>query len=852
MLNSPHAYVPHLATVDDEFRSALNCGFTYFSCKPNTYLSPDKAAAANKEILATAIVPGTVGMLAHPPHVLAELDAYDHWYFKSFEKPNHLAQTVFIQFDGLLTIADVYLNGELILQSTNAFHVHKVDITHYLQANNQLAICFKALKPVYSAKHPRPKYITRLINERNLRFIRTPVLGYTPGFSSTTKPVGPYRPITLISTNVCTVNNVKVVPQLIGDKTGQLDLNLQIKWQHPLAPEKAVLSIIDTDNSATIATKATSLQILKSPFFQINDQILLNAINAYWPHTHGQPKRYRVEITVENAQISHTITLGDYGFKRVERVSNNCFTLKFNGQSIYFRGACWTPADPISLHSSKESLYKRLTLLQQAGINMLRVPGNMLYENDDFYAHCDTLGILVFQDFAFSNFDYPDTPEWLASVSAEIETFLSKHGAKACLTVTCGGSEVAQQAGMMGVPLNAISHPLFTTHIPAIVNQWAPHIPYAASSPYADNGLPFHAGNGPSQYFGVGGYLRSLEDARLFKGRFITECLPFSHVPEEESLRQFWGGVIHPSHHPLWKDGVTRDPGSGWDFSDITDYYMQQRFNVNPVNLRSINPERYRTFCRATVVDMVESTLSIFRADSATGRAALVWNLNDLKPGAGWGYIDSLGKPKSAFYALARTAQPTTLLFVDEGLEGLNIFAAHDAPHSLNCILSVSLITEDGKPFAECANNLELPSCSVTKFNVDTLIGHFVDASYAYRFGPRAFTACIAKLTTLDGKPIAQKVFISPSESHLLQQDLGLQVMAVKQENGHIKISCSTQLPAYFVHLELDNFHLSDNYFHVMPNHPYQIEARALFDEAVLEGRVRALNFKNSVAIKMN
>src|SRR5258708_13406158 len=60
------------------------------------------------------------------------------------------------------------------------------------------------------------------------------------------------------------------------------------------------------------------------------------------------------------------------------------------------------------------------------------------------------------------------------------------------------------------------------------------------------------------------------------------------------------------------------------------------------------------------------------RAGSTCG-GALVWQLQDLRPGAGWGLIDATGRPKSALHGLARTLQPIQLVMTDEGLNGLDI-----------------------------------------------------------------------------------------------------------------------------------------------------------------------------------
>lgn len=835
----------HLSQVQDEDIFELNEGFTFCSTAPNEF-SEAKMAEESASIRSQAIVPGTVAMHFDAPDKLSEIDNRDHWYHLAFPPPQKTYQQILLQFDGLLTYAEVYLNGQRVLDSFSAYHTHAVDVTNRLKASNQLWICFRATRPFLTAKQPRARYMTRLMSERHLRFLRTPVLGYTLGFSSPTKLVGPYRPIKLVCSNRFHLLSAGVETTLIGDCLGRAEVNVQLTSLGVFC-ESAKLMLWDDD----LGQALNHIPL----FIKKNDQNryvlkgeLESTIEAYWPHTHGQPKRYRFEVEFGGGE---KISLGYYGFRRIERVEGESFRLNFNGIPIFFRGACWTPMNPVRLYNDVDELRERLILLRDSGFNMLRIPGNMLYETDAFYALCDELGILVFQDFAFTNFDYPETEEFLNSVEREVTQFLDKHGNRPSLTVLCGGSEVAQQAGMMGVPIKEINHRLFTELLPKITSALTPQVPYVISSPYASKGLPFHVGDGPSTYFGVGGYLRSFEDARLFKGTFITECLPFSHVPEDETLRALWGGEIPPSHHPLWKDGVTRDPGSGWDFSDVTDYYMQKLFGVDPVRVRSVSPERYLAYCRATVVEAVETTMSIFRSSSQSGRAALVWNLHDLKPGAGWGYIDVLGRPKSAFYALKRTFEPTTLLFVDEGLEGLALYVVHDGDKAIQAKLELSLLTEDGQLFDQANVTLDIVPRSLKRLSVDGLLGHFVDSSYAYRFGPRAFVSCVARLMVDDGQIVTQKVYTPVAETTQVGNghDLTAHAKQLSETEYALTITCAT--PVYFASLELPGYLLSDNYFHVMPRFDKQVIVSTKNIAQPFHGRIRALNMKSSVAIKL-
>src|SRR5438270_434419 len=85
-------------------------------------------------------------------------------------------------------------------------------------------------------------------------------------------------------------------------------------------------------------------------------------------------------------------------------------------------GGCagWTTTDIVRLTGDPADYRSSLEAARDAGMNMLRVSGTMVYEGDDFYDACDALGILVWQDFMFANMDYPvDDPAFAASIRRE-------------------------------------------------------------------------------------------------------------------------------------------------------------------------------------------------------------------------------------------------------------------------------------------------------------------------------------------------------------------------------------------------------------------------------------------------
>ena len=94
------------------------------------------------------------------------------------------------------------------------------------------------------------------------------------------------------------------------------------------------------------------------------------------------------------------VDLGRVGFRSIDvdhGVDGEGFGLVVNGSPIFCRGVCWTPLDLAMLSADAAQYRGALECLRDAGVNMIRVAGTMVYETDAFYDLCDELGILLFR-----------------------------------------------------------------------------------------------------------------------------------------------------------------------------------------------------------------------------------------------------------------------------------------------------------------------------------------------------------------------------------------------------------------------------------------------------------------------
>src|SRR5450631_1078919 len=361
-----------------------------------------------------------------------DYDGSDWWFRTSFEvtQPGPWSLT----FAGLATLADVWLNGELLLHSENMFRVNRIELDR-LQPRNELAIRFAALTPELRRRRPRPRWRASLVREQNLRWFRTTLLGRMPGWAGYAAPVGPWRPISLRHRNEAYVVQRELTPTLVG-ADGVLDVVLDLWLPDGLEERDAMLRVGEVEHPVVLRPRMHCVVTIPEP-------------NLWWPHTHGASPIYRVSLAFDNT----TIDLGAVGFRTiaVDRALNG-FALLVNGERIFVRGACWVPPDVVGLNADRAAIRQAVSVLRDGGLNMLRVTGTMVYESSDFFDACDELGMLVWHDIMLATLDPPMTPEFTGEIAAEVRDLCAALRARPSLAVVCGGSESEQQPAYLGFP----------------------------------------------------------------------------------------------------------------------------------------------------------------------------------------------------------------------------------------------------------------------------------------------------------------------------------------------------------------------------------------------------------------
>lgn len=777
-----------------------------------------------------AVVPGTVaGALERvgrfdrfDPLPLNEQDA---WYF--LHVAGEPSGPAILDLQGLATIAEVYWNGEKRLDSRSMFVSEALDVQ--VTGDDRLAICFRALAPHLERRGPRARWRPQMIVPQGLRLVRTTLLGNMPGWCPSVHAVGPYRPIRLERYEPGSPRDVRIVSSLDYEGVGHLWVSFEAA---------------DMTGPVELRCAGIAASMQRSNDGQWQGEVVVTDVDAWWPHTHGKPTLHSVEIHAQG----RTTVIGRTGFRRIQvdrGVDGADFAIQVNGVPVFCRGAVWTNADVVDLPGDRKSYEMFLRLAAEAGMNMLRVGGTMTYESDEFFTLCDEFGILVWQDFMLANFDYPaNDPDFVSLVRAEAQQLLKRTSASPSLAVLCGGSEMFQQAAMLGLPQPTWASSLTDEVLPVIVAELRPNVPYIPNSPFGGS-MPFSPNAGVTHYYGVGAYCRPLEDARRANVRFAAECLAFANVPEQATLDAHL--PVPAVHDPRWKARVPRDRGASWDFEDVRDHYLGALYDYcDPARLRRENPARYLDLSRAVSGEVMEATFAEWRRPQSSCNGALVWTFQDLMPGPGWGVVDSTGQPKPAWYALRRAFKPVQILMSDEGTNGLYVHALNEsaAPHRL--VVELSCLRDGRQPVVNGRREIALEARETMTITATDLFGAFFDATYAFRFGPMSHDVTVATLRDLETSEIVAEAFHFPGGRQAALQPGGLTASLSDAENGWT-LTLSADRLLQSVHIDCPRILPSDNWFHLPPGEPRHIRLSRTTGDERPAGEIRALNLATMV-----
>lgn len=365
----------------------------------------------------------------------------------------------------------------------------------------------------------------------------------------------------------------------------------------------------------------------------------------------------KVYIKYSNHQSNQKEDYKKAAFNNIQLVQQpdsigQSFYFTVNNKPVFIKGANWVPADVFLPRVTKNKYRSLLVATKEAGINMLRVWGGGIYEDDAFYDLCDSLQIMVWQDFMFAGAMYPANEQSLENIKQEAIDNIKRLRHHPCIAVWCGNNEIDeawhnwgwqkqfQLSGKDSTLLWNEYKKIFHELLPQLVKEYDGSRSYITTSPLNGWGKKESMTYGDSHYWGVWWGVEPIEKYKEKIPRLMSEygmqAMPNFESVQKFSLPQDWDTSsavmkLHQKHATGYQNLAA---------------YLQQN------NLKATN---FKAFINATqIVQSKALSTAITTHMNAQPRCmgTMLWQLNDCYPGVSWSIIDYYGAKKKAYYTV--------------------------------------------------------------------------------------------------------------------------------------------------------------------------------------------------------
>ena len=591
-------------------------------------------------------------------------------------------------FEGLDTYAKVFLNDSLILQSDNMFIRHSIDCKSLLKhKNNELHLVFKS--PIIEEKIKWEDYPYDLPGGQK---VMTRKAGFHYGWDWGARMVssGIWKPVKIHAWNSVKINSVKISTNEITSKYALLSASIDTK-----TTSKGYYTFLIKYKEHILNKQRIQLeegqQIIDLKFDIENPKL-------WWTNGLGDAFLYvfKFEIRKQNKLIDTSSVR--YGIRTIELIQEpdkfgKSFYFKLNGVPAFMKGANYIPQDNFQNRVSKEHYNQLINTAIKSNMNMLRVWGGGIYEDDYFYDLCDENGILVWQDFMFACAMYPANNEFLKSVETEVLQTIKRLRNHPSIALWCGNNEIDEawhNWGWSDVFSKKDSteiwngyQKLFQQIIPNAIKEHDPSRPYVSSSPIYGRGNPKSQFEGDSHYWGVWHDAEPFENYELKVPRFMSE-FGFQSFPELNTILKF------AKHEDLSIDSETmsshqKHPGG----NSLINKYLN-KYYIGPKDF-----EEFIYLSQLLQAEGIKLGIEAHRRAMPYCGGTLYWQLNDCWPVVSWSSVDYYGNWKALQY-FVKKAYNDVIISIEGKDDKTEIYVISDKLLTVEVKLNLKIVDFKG------------------------------------------------------------------------------------------------------------------------------------------------------------
>lgn len=813
-----------------------------------------------------ATVPGCVhtdlianGIIEDPYYRLNERNVQwidkEDWEYRTkvwVDRPLLEHDRIILECDGLDTYCDVYVNGVNIIRADNMFRRWNADVKQLLrEGDNDIKVYFHSPIKIDLPKWDATDCHYMAMNDQSENgglldrkvSVYARKAGYHYGWDWGPRLVtsGIWRPMRLHAWDDAVIDDVFINQKNVTSKKAEIT-------------QQVTLSVAgNIDGADVIAKDASTGKILARKKVNLKEGADTIALDysisnprLWWCNGLGKPEMYTFETLLLNGNDTLAVNRTRTGIRSIEVVNEpdkDGMTMYFrlNGVPVFAKGANYIPQDMFLPRVSDDDYRRTVADAVNANMNMLRVWGGGIYENDIFYDLCDENGIMVWQDFMFACSMYPAEGELLDNIREEAIDNVTRLRNHPSISVWCGSNEcfvgwkqwgwkdnVASQNPEAAKKMDEQFNAQYFEVLPQVVEKYHPGIAYRASSPFSGSRDGCSDNCGDTHYWGV---WHSMHPTWMFnnvKSRFFSEY-GFQSFPEYESVK-------------LYTDGDK-------DLSISSDVMMSHQRGGESANRRIMDymlseyrePKDFESFLYANQVlqgDAIKTAIESHRRDMPYCMGTLYWQHNDCWPVASWAARDYYGRWKAQQY-FARKAFQNVIVTgaIHDGV--LAIHTVSDDLKKKKGTLDIRMLDFNGNTLKSFSKKIDIrPNTSAIVWSSDT----------TELLGGIGANDCFVnvRLSDKNGLIHSNNLYFNGFKSLNLP---AVEVAArIEEAEGGYDVTLSSDRFARAVFLSLDgidNF-FSDNYFDIIPGEDVTIRVTTTLPRNEFERQLKVMTLTDA------
>jgi beta-mannosidase len=745
---------------------------------------------------------------------------YADWIYKTtFNVSDEVftRHNIELVFKGLDTYAEVILNDKLILTADNMFREWRIDCKELLKkSGNTLVIKFNNTFDVNLPKWLNAPY--RLMAFPNndqadtmvALYSRKAQFHYGWDWGPRLVTYGIWRPVYIEAWDNFKINDIHVIQENVSEKSADIISALEISSDRE---QSVTIDVNAGDKSFSFPNQA-----LKAGVNKINVRFTLEGPRLWWSNGLGEPYLYKFNYKVIGGDASDEQTVNT-GIRSLEVVRENdangkSLYIKLNGVPVFMKGANYIPQDNFQDRVTPEKYEYIIKSAADANMNMLRVWGGGIFQDDAFYGLCDKYGILLWHDMLFACAMYPGDEAFLENVRHEVIDNIKRLRNHASIALYCGNNENEAAWYSWGwkelfndeqrADYEKNMKKLFYDVIPKAIKEADDTRYYHPTSPAAGmNNVP--GSEGDTHYWGVWHGKEPFSNYKNRISRFVSEY-GFQSYPEMSTIKKFTAESERELHsevmlaHQRCMADDRRDKEYG---NRLIKDYMDRQFR-EPKDFES-----YVYVSQVLQAEGMKTAIEAHRKNMPYCMGSLYWQIDDCWPVASWSSIDYYGSWKAAHY-YARTAFEKIHIIPEVKNDNVEIYIVSDSLNKAGLQFEIiSMAFSGGKNYSETTDITVEPNAGKLYYSVDRkkLLNNSDES--------KAVTVCRLKSGT---RVISQNLLYFREPKNLELEKIKI-VPTIKPSEGGYDITVRSSLLAKNVYMTLEDgsSFFADNYFDLLP-----------------------------------